>query len=150
MPDMMMTPFAWHYEDAPISPHDERGEAGPGWRAHARRIAADLCYIGLATFGFIGSTLLMVLGLPLFLFFALAGWDIGLLATHIGNFAQHFLSADPEGQQHFADSAKWAFLAIALIVHLTRMPGWFSRLWARLERVTGSEQGSGLEQGNGQ
>jgi hypothetical protein len=132
MPDLMTTPFDRNF-DTETGEQNERA-ADAGALAHARQWAADFCYITLNTCGFVASTLLMVLGFPLLAFFVIAGWDLGLLAANVGNFATHYLGIDASAQADFAQSSKWAFLSVVAIVHLLRFPNWLSGLWVGLER----------------
>ena len=132
MPTLIDTPFDRMPTATPLTVADA---PLPKSMPHIRRVFADFCYLMLSTMGFIASSILMVLGLPLFIFFALSGWDIGLLAINLGNFADHFLTADADARKAFADDAKWAFIAVVAILHLTRMPGWFARLWDGLDRA---------------
>lgn len=136
MPDLMTTPFDRYVDTENL----QQNEYAPDTEAYGRTLrrariwVADFCYITLNTCGFVTSTLLMVLGFPLLAFFVLAGWDLGLLAANVGNFADHFLGVDASAQADFAESSKWAFLAVVALVHLIRFPNWLSRLWAGLER----------------
>ena len=136
MPDLMTTPFDRHFDSAADEQNDYAvdTEAYGRMLSHAWQWVADFCYITLNTCGFVASTLLMVLGFPLLAFFVIAGWDLGLLAANVGNFADHFLDVDASAQAEFAESSKWAFLAVVTLIHLIRFPNWLSRLWAGLER----------------
>jgi hypothetical protein len=136
MPDLMTTPFDRHFDTGAGEDIEYSADATThhGALKRAWQWVADICYITLNTCGFVASTLLMVLGFPLLAFFIIAGWDLGLLAANVGNFAQHFLGVDPSAQADFAESSKWAFLAVVAIVHLLRFPNWLVRLWAGLER----------------
>ena len=71
MPLHMVTPLD--------EPHDGDASAVPELPVRARLsirpLVADFCYLLLASAGFSISTCLMVLGVPLFAFLALAGWD---------------------------------------------------------------------------
>jgi hypothetical protein len=131
MPTLIDTPFDRLLTSAP---HAELSELRPVNICKIWQMFADFCYLMISTTGFIASSILMVLGLPLFIFFALSGWDIGLLATNVGDFVDHFRSADADTRHVFADAAKWAFIWVVAIFHLIRMPSWFARLWARLDR----------------
>lgn len=136
MPDLMTTPFdryvdTENLEQNEYAPDADIYESTP---KHAWQWVADFCYITLNTCGFVASSLLMVLGFPLLAFFVLAGWDLGLLAANVGNFADHFLGVDASAQADFAESSKWAFLSVVAIVHLLRFPNWLVRLWTGLEQ----------------
>ena len=136
MPDLMTTPFDRYVDTENLQQNEYAPDTDmhESTLRHARIWVADFCYITLNTCGFVASTLLMVLGFPLLAFFVIAGWDLGLLAANVGNFADHFLDVDASAQAEFAESSKWAFLAVVTLIHLIRFPNWLSRLWVGLER----------------
>ena len=53
------------------------------------------CVVLIEAASFAVSTLLLVLGLPLFVFLLLAGWDLTALFTQLGNLADHYRTAEP-------------------------------------------------------
>jgi hypothetical protein len=52
-----------------------------------------------------------VLGLPLFAFLFLAGWDMGLLFAQLGNLADHYREADAIRRIAFSQDLQGVFLA---------------------------------------
>jgi hypothetical protein len=90
-----------------------------GWRGHF----ADTCYILLKACGFLASTWLMALGLPLLFFLVVSGGDVALFFAHVANFAERFLGADPERQVGFVNELKFGLISLATLVACLRLPG---------------------------
>ena len=90
------------------------------------------CFVLIECVIFAASTLLLVLGLPLFVFLLLAGWDLTTLFAQLGNLADHYRTAEPLAQRLFASDLQIAFLIIAGTLALFRMPGFLRRLERRL------------------
>ncbi|ALH81259.1 MAG: hypothetical protein JJ901_12075 [Erythrobacter sp.] len=90
------------------------------------------CLVLIETTGFAVTTLLLVLGLPLFVFLAVAGWDLGLLFAQLGNLADHYHTAEPIARRFFAQDLQIAFLIAAGGLALLRMPAFLRRLDRRL------------------
>ena len=90
------------------------------------------CFVLIECVIFAASTLLLVLGLPLFVFLLLAGWDLTTLFAQLGNLADHYRTAEPLAQRLFASDLQIAFLIIAGTLALIRMPGFLRRLERRL------------------
>ena len=90
------------------------------------------CLVLIEAAGFAVSTLLLVLGMPLFVFLLLAGWDLGLLFAQLGNLADHYRTADPLARRFFAQDLQVAFLIAAGGLALLRMPAFLRRLDRRL------------------
>ncbi|WP_198147743.1 hypothetical protein [Erythrobacter sp. AP23] len=78
--------------------------------------------------GFAASTLLLVLGLPLFVFLAVAGWDLTALFAQLGNLADHYRTAEPIARRFFAQDLQIAFLIAAGGLALLRLPAFLRRL----------------------
>tara|TARA_R110000765_G_scaffold48064_1_gene98565 strand:- start:77 stop:331 length:255 start_codon:yes stop_codon:yes gene_type:complete len=70
----------------------------------------------------------MVLGLPLFAFLFLVGWDLGLLFTQLGNLAAHYHSAEPGQRLLFSADLKITFILLSGGLLLLRMPRFFAIL----------------------
>ena len=94
------------------------------------------CLVLVECTGFAVSTLLLVLGLPLFAFLALAGWDLGLLFAQLGNLAEHYRSAGPAARHLFASDLQIGFLVAACALFLLRLPAFLRRLDRRLAEGT--------------
>ena len=90
------------------------------------------CLVLIETAGFAASTLLLVLGLPLFVFLAVAGWDLTALFAQLGNLADHYRTADPIARRFFAQDLQIAFLIAAGGLALLRLPAFLRRLDRRL------------------
>lgn len=90
------------------------------------------CFVLIECASFAASTLLLVLGLPLFLFLLLAGWDLALLFAQLGNLADHYRTAEPIARRLFACDLQIAFLIGAGTLALIRMPDFLKRLESRL------------------
>ena len=90
-----------------------------GWRVHA----ADTCYILLKAGGFLATTYLMTLGLPLLFFLMISGGDVELFFAQLANFADRFLGADPDRQVGFVNELKFGLISLATLVACLRLPG---------------------------
>ena len=109
-----------------VTPADQALEADQdlpppdkGWRGHA----ADTCYILLKAGGFLATTYLMTLGLPLLFFLMLSGGDVELFFAQVANFADRFLGAEPERQVDFVDQLTFGLVGLATLVACLRLPG---------------------------
>lgn len=94
----------------------------------------DTCLVLIEAAGFAASTLLTVLGLPLFVFLFLAGWDLSLLFAQLGNLADHYASAEGPARIAFSRDLQAAFLVLAGGFTLLRLPAFIRRLSTRFER----------------
>ncbi|MXO60937.1 hypothetical protein GRI89_15445 [Altererythrobacter salegens] len=92
------------------------------------------CLVLIEATGFAASTLLTVLGLPLFVFLFLAGWDLGLLFAQLGNLADHYASAEGPARISFSRDLQVGFLVLAGGFTLLRLPAFIRRLCTKLER----------------
>ena len=99
--------------DQDLSPSDK------GWRGHA----ADTCYLLLKAGGFLATTYLMTLGLPLLFFLMISGGDVELFFAQLANFADRFLGADPDRQVGFVNELKFGLISLATLVACLRLPG---------------------------
>ena len=108
-------------------------------RGSNKRLPVDLkalmqgtCLVLIEAAGFAASSLLLVLGAPLFVFRCLAGWDLGLLFAQLGNLADHYRLAEPTARHFFSQDLKVAFLFAAGGYALFRLPAFLRRLERRL------------------
>ncbi len=99
-----------------------------------REMVQGTCLVLIEAAGFAASTLLTVLGLPLFVFLFLAGWDLGLLFSQLGNLADHYASAEPLARLAFSRDLQLAFLVLAGGFTLLRLPVFIRRLCTKFER----------------
>jgi hypothetical protein len=99
-----------------------------------REMVQGTCLVLIEATGFAASTLLIVLGLPLFVFLFLAGWDLGLLFAQLGNLADHYASAEGPARLAFSRDLQLAFLVLAGGFTLLRLPAFIRRLCKKLER----------------
>ena len=104
-----------------------------------KRLPVDLkalmqgtCLVLIEAAGFAASSLLLVLGLPLFVFLFLAGGDLGLLFAQLGNLADHYRDAEPLQRLAFSRDLKAGFLIAAGGLVLIRLPGFVRRLGRKL------------------
>ena len=72
------------------------------------------CFVLIEASRFAVSSLLIVLGLPLFAFLFLAGWDLGLLFTQLANLADHYREASAIRRIAFSQDLQGVFLATSL------------------------------------
>ena len=97
-----------------------------------RPLVEGTCLVMIEAAGFAVSVVLVVLGLPLFVFLALAGWDLGLLFVQLGNLADHYGSAEPLARRLFARDLQVSFVALVGGLTLLRLPAFIRRLARRL------------------
>ncbi len=90
------------------------------------------CLVLIEAASFAASTLLIVLGLPLFVFLFLAGWDLALLFAQLGNLADHYSNAEPLARLAFSQDLKVSFVVSAGGFTLLRIPAFLKRLARRL------------------
>ena len=95
-------------------------------------LVQDTCLVLIETASFAASTLLLVLGTPLFAFLLLAGWDLGSLFAQLGNLADHYRTAEPIARRFFAQDLQIAFLIAGGGLALLRLPAFLRRLDRRL------------------
>ncbi len=93
-----------------------------------KSIAQGSCIVFLEAARLAISTMFMVLGLPLFVFLFLVGWDLGLLFTQLGNLAAHYHSAEPGQRLLFSADLKITFILLSGGLLLVRMPRFFAVL----------------------
>ena len=98
------------------------------------RVRNDAEGVLIEVAGFATSTLLIVLGLPLFVFLFLAGWDLALLFAQLGNLANHYASAEGPARIAFSRDLQLAFLVLAGGFTLLRLPAFIRRLCTKLEQ----------------
>lgn len=101
------------------------------------------CLVLIEVSRFAASSLLIVLGLPLFAFLFLAGWDMGLLFAQLGNLADHYRDADAIRRMAFSQDLQGAFIAAVLGVVLVRMPRFLKRLETALVPASAKETVNG-------
>lgn len=97
----------------------------PASIARASKLPAcisDGCFITIKAAGFAVSTFLMTLGLPLFFFLLLSGWNMDLLFLQIDNLASRYIAADSVRQLAFSDQLQIGFFGMAAIIALWRTP----------------------------
>ncbi len=100
------------------------------------------CFVLIEAARFAVSSLLIVLGVPLFLFLLVAGWDLALLFVQLENLAAHYRDADAIRRLGFSQDLQGTFLVILVSVVLLRAPGFIKRLEAGLA-VAGKEPANG-------
>ena len=90
------------------------------------------CLVLIEAAGFAASSLLLVLGAPLFALLLLAGGDLSLLFAQLGNLADHYRDAEPLQRLAFDRNLKAGFLIAAGGLVLIRLPGFVRRLNRKL------------------
>jgi len=105
---------------------------GPAKRVDTRALVQGACLVLIEAAGFAMNIVLVVLGLPLFVFLFLAGWDLGLLFAQLGNLADHYRYAEPVARHLFSQDLQIAFLFAAGGYALLRLPAFLRRLERRL------------------
>ncbi|MBN9504727.1 MAG: hypothetical protein J0I69_01770 [Altererythrobacter sp.] len=98
-----------------------------------RALLQGTCLVLIEAAGFAASSILLVLGAPLFLFLFLAGWDLALLFAQLGNLADHYRDAEPLQRLAFGRDLKAGFLIAAGALVLIRLPGFLRRLGRKLD-----------------
>tara|TARA_B100001057_G_scaffold40377_1_gene36288 strand:+ start:232 stop:618 length:387 start_codon:yes stop_codon:yes gene_type:complete len=106
----------------------------PKPRIAIKPLVQGTCLVLIEAAGFAASTLLIVLGLPLFVFLFLAGWDLGLLFAQLGNLADHYASAEGPARLAFSRDLQVTLLVLAGGFTLIRLPAFIRRLCDRFER----------------
>lgn len=97
-----------------------------------RPLVEGTCLVMIEAAGFAAGIVLVVLGLPLFVFLVLAGWDLGLLFAQLGNLADHYASAEPLARRLFARDLQIVFVVLVGVFTLWRLPAFLRRLAHRL------------------
>lgn len=116
MPLDFVTPFD-RAQHAPLA--DSRDlPPGPGWR---RRIA-DACYLLVKAGGYLATTYLMTLGLPLLFFLAVSGGNAELFFAQLDNFTDRFLGAEPERRGEFVNQLTFTIVCLATLIGCLRLP----------------------------
>src|SRR3546814_12090157 len=80
------------------------------------------CLVLIEASRFAAASLLNVLGLPLFAFMFLAGWDMGPLFAPLANLAAHHHEEQPRRRIAFSQDLPGAFIASLLGVRLAPIP----------------------------
>ena len=86
------------------------------------------CHIMLEASLFAISSILMALGLPLFFFLAISGWDLLGLFTHLDNLSGRYLEADAARRLMFSSDLKIMLFAATTLIAALRMPGFIARI----------------------
>ena len=97
-----------------------------------RPLVEGTCLVLIEAAGFAVGVVLIVLGLPLFVFLVLAGWDLGLLFAQLGNLADHYASAEPLARRLFARDLQIVFVVLVGAMTLWRLPAFLRHLADRL------------------
>lgn len=104
-----------------------------------RALLQGTCLVLIEAAGFAASSILLVLGAPLFVFLFLAGWDLTLLFAQLGNLADHYRDAEPLQRLAFARDLKAGFIIAAGALVLIRLPGFVCRLGRKLDAKGGRD-----------
>ena len=120
---------AWFARNLP-DPATKRRRKPVDWRA----AAADFSAIVLLGTRYAVTTFVLALGLPLFAFFLVAGWDMSLLLASLGGLAAHYEAASPLERLGFSHDTRALFFAAAGVVALARLPRLVCELADTLDR----------------
>ncbi len=101
------------------------------------------CFVLIEAARFAVSSLLIVLGVPLFFFLLLAGWDLSLLFAQLQNLAEHYRDADALRRLGFSQDLQGAFLILTLGVLLLRSPRFLRRIEQALAPAPSKEADHG-------
>ena len=101
------------------------------------------CFVLIEAARFAVSSLLIVLGVPLFFFLLLAGWDLSLLFAQLQNLAEHYRDADALRRLGFSQDLQGAFLILTLGVLLLRGARFLQRLELALAPTNSKEADHG-------
>jgi hypothetical protein len=112
------------------APPGRRASHGPLWR----RIAADLCFILVEAGGFLSSTYLMTLGVPLLVLLLASGGNLDRLFLQLGNLSNHFGAAPPPARSEFAHLVVLGLIAIASLIGVLRLPRFLNDVSDELAR----------------
>jgi hypothetical protein len=116
MPLHVVTPF--HRAHEPQLDESLVLPPGPTWRRHA----ADTCFILIKAGGFLASTYLMTLGVPLLFSLMTSGGSVDVFFAQVANLADRFLSADAARQSGFVEELKFGLIGLATLMAIWRMP----------------------------
>lgn len=122
------------------TPMDRAAEAAAQGKASARfpwrRFLGDSCYIMIRSSGFAVTTFLMTLGLPLFFFLLISGWNMDLLFLQLDNIANRYLGADTARQLAFSGELQGGFFLFVLLIAIWRTPRFVADLMRTLDEGT--------------
>ncbi len=102
----------------------KNGKARFPWRMYMEQFFE----IFLLASGFAFSTVMITLGIPLFFFLAISGWDLAGLFAHLDNLSSRYLEADASRRLTFSSDLKWVFFTAAALVAAIRFPAFFKRI----------------------
>jgi len=101
------------------------------------------CFVLIEAARFAMSSLLIVLGVPLFVFLLIAGWDLTLLFAQLENLAAHYRDADVLRRLGFAQDLGGCFVFLTLGVLLLRAPRFLRHLDSSLASPRAQEADHG-------
>ena len=112
-----------HYLSTPF----DRQE-GPAFRGETRTAepwqhrAKNLCYMLVKAAGFLGSTYLMTLGLPLLFFLLLSQGSVDAFFAQLSNLSDRFLAADAARRAVFVQELALGLIGVATLLAIWRLP----------------------------
>ncbi len=86
------------------------------------------CEVFLLASGFAFSTVMITLGIPLFFFLAISGWDLAGLFAHLDNLSSRYLEANASRRLTFSSDLKWVFFTATALIAAVRFPAFFKRI----------------------
>ena len=106
--------------------------------ARLRGLLADACHVLLTTSLWLGSTMLVALGILFAFAIVAANGEPAIFFAHLDNLANHYLAASPDRRAEF-DAQLLALLGtILLLLLLARIPGFAVRM--RRDLISGAGQ----------
>jgi hypothetical protein len=111
----------------------------PGGGIAIRPLIEGTCLVMIEAAGLAANIVLVVLGLPLFVFLLTAGWDLALLFAQLGNLAAHYEDAEPLARLVFSRDLQFTFVLLVGCLTLLRLPAFLRRLARRLSEGDGSD-----------
>lgn len=119
-----------------VAAHRRQGSSKP-LPVDLKALVQGTCLVLIEAAALAASSLLLVLGAPLFVFLFLAGGDFALLFAQLGNLADHYRDAEPLQRLAFDRDLRAGFLIAAGGLVLIRLPGFVRRLNRKLANKGG-------------
>lgn len=100
----------------------------PAHRAASRSPLADTSYLVLAVTGWVGSTVLGVLGAVVAGFLVISGGDIDTFFSHLNNLTSRYVTADFGRRAAFEHQVVQVLLVFTSVTVACRLPGFIRRV----------------------
>lgn len=100
----------------------------PAPRAAWRTLLADTSYLVLAVTGWVGSTILGVLGAVVACFLVISAGDIDTFFSHLNNLTSRYVTADFGRRAAFEHQIVQVLLVFTIVTVACRLPGFVRRV----------------------